>query len=168
MRESERMTNGHLRTYLNDHLAAASAGEQLFRRVASNQRSSPHAAELDALALAIREDRQRLRQLMSHLDVSENRPKQVIARVGELVGRFKPNGSVIHRSELSDLLEVEGLRVAVTAKRAGWRSLLASPVADDQHLHEELSDLLRRAEEQVSVLEDVHQAVAAKVLAGPA
>jgi hypothetical protein len=161
------VSHGYLQTYLNDHFAAASSGLQLFQRVASNQSGAAYAAELSRLAAAVSEDRQRLRQLMARIDVPENKPKQWAARAAELVGRLKPNRSLVRRSPLSDLLEVEALRVAVTAKRAGWRSLLTSDVAKDPEIRQEVEDLLRRVDDQVELLEDLHTAVARAVLADP-
>jgi hypothetical protein len=161
------MANGYLQTYLNDHLAAASSGEQLFNRVAGNQRRTAIAKDLARLAAAVSQDRRRLRVLMSRLDVAENKPKQLVTRTVEVAARLKPNRFVFRRSPLSDLLEVEALRVAVTAKRAGWRALLASSAAAEADVHDELADLMRRADEQVQVLEELHQEVAGNVLAGP-
>jgi hypothetical protein len=162
------VSHGYLQTYLNDHFAAASSGVQLFQRVASNQSGAAYAAELSRLAADVSADRQRLRQLMARLDVPENKPKQWAARATELAGRLKPNRSLVRRSPLSDLLEVEALRVAVTAKRAGWRSLLASYAARDPEVRDEVEDLLRRVDDQVELLEGLHQQVAGAVLAGPA
>lgn len=48
---------GLLEIYLNDHLAGATGGTELARRVAYSQRSSPAAAVLRQLARDIGEDR---------------------------------------------------------------------------------------------------------------
>lgn len=162
------MTEALLHTYLNDHLAAATAGEQLFRRAAANQRSRSYSAELDALAAAVAEDRSRLRTLMSRLDATENRPKQLLAGATEFAGRFKPNRFVLRRSPLSDLMEVEAMRVGVAAKRSGWRALLASEASEDPMVRDELTELERRANEQSDSLDELHQRVARDVLTGEA
>lgn len=160
------MPGTFVQTYLNDHLAAASAGVQLADRIANNQSDTPHAGELRKIASAITEDRARLRNLMTRVGVPENRPKQLVARAGEVAGRLKPNGFVVRRSPLSDLLEVEALRVAVSGKRAGWRALVVSDLAADPVVRDELEELIGRAEQQIAVLEDLHQSVARTVLDG--
>ncbi|MGH3506532.1 MAG: hypothetical protein ACRDO2_04935 [Nocardioidaceae bacterium] len=160
------MTEGLLHTYMNDHLAAATAGEQLFHRAANNQSSRHYGPELHALAASITEDRARLRTLMTRLAVSENKPKQLLARAAEYAGRVKPNRFVLRRSPLSDLLEIEAMRTGVTAKQAGWRALLASEAADDPLVKDELTDLQHRAEEQAQQLDRLHEHVANRVLGG--
>ena len=162
------MTEGLLHTYMNDHLAAATAGAQLFHRAANSQSSRHYGPELHALAAAITEDRARLRTLMTRLDVSENKPKQLLARAAEYAGRFKPNRFVLRRSPLSDLLEIEAMRTGVTAKQAGWRALLTSEAADDPLVKDELTDLQHRAEEQAQQLDRLHEHVAHRVLGGGA
>lgn len=84
-------------------------------------------------------------------------------QVGERVGRLKPNGSVLRRAPLSDLVEVEALLDAVHAKQAGWRALqvaglnVPTSVAD-------LAELIRRADRQSAQLYELHEEVARRVL----
>ena len=148
--------------YLRNHEAAAQAGRDLFRRTAANQRDRPYAGELTELATEIEEDLQTLRAIMRAVRVSPDLVQGLALRVGERVGRLKPNGQLLRRSPLSDLIEVEALVVAVRAKSAGWQALsgVAAPgwsdVADTQVLYE-------RALDQAERLNAIHRQVAGRV-----
>src|SRR5690242_7256342 len=115
-----------LRIYLQNHEAAARAGIDLCRRAAHNQRRQAHGPVLDDLCLAISDDRQRLLVIMRSVRVTPNPLLGVVAQAGERVGRLKPNGRVLRRAPLSDLIEIEALTDAVNAKRAGWHALAAA------------------------------------------
>lgn len=152
-----------LRIYLRNHEAAAQAGRDLFRRASKTQRSEPWAADLQALASAVDADVRSLRQLMKALSTNPDRVAGLVLRAGEHVGRLKPNGHLISRSPLSNLIEVEGLLDAVRAKRAGWTALEAAR-ALPANLEPLLEDLLRRADSQLDRLERLHRQVASTVL----
>lgn len=151
-----------LRIYLQNHEAAARAGIDLCRRAAHNQRAQPHGPVLNNLSDAIREDRERLLLIMRSVHVAANPVLGVVLQVGERVGRLKPNGRVLRRAPLSDLIEVEALIDAVTAKRAGWYALAAAnlrvPVAS------QVAELIARADDQLSRLRPIQATVAARVL----
>jgi hypothetical protein len=148
--------------YLRNHEAAAQAGRDLFRRTAANQRDRPYAGELTGLTAEVEEDFQTLRAIMRAVRVSPDLVQGLALRLGERVGRFKPNGRLLGRSPLSDLIEVEALVVAVRAKAAGWQALSSVPapdwsdVADTQVLYD-------RALEQAERLNAIHRLVAARV-----
>jgi hypothetical protein len=148
--------------YLRNHEAAAQAGRDLFRRTAASQRDRPYAGELAELATEIEEDLQTLRAILRAVQVSPDLVQGLALRVGERVGRLKPNGRLLRRSPLSDLIEVEALVVAVRAKAAGWQALSGVPapdwsdVADTQLLYE-------RALDQAERLNAIHRQVAGRV-----
>lgn len=151
-----------LEIYLQNHEAAARAGVDLSRRTAFNQRRQAHGPELKSLREAIEEDRSRLRSIMSSLQVHPNPLLGVALQVGERVARLKPNGRVLRRSPLSDLIEVEGLIDAVTAKRTGWLALAAARLPAD--VADQVAQLITRADEQLVRLAPIHATVAATVL----
>jgi hypothetical protein len=154
-----------LEIYLQNHEAAAQAGRDLFRRTAANQRDRPYGAELRALADDIQADFDRLRALMRAAGCRPNPALAVALRLGERLGRLKPNGRILRRSPLTDLIEVEALHDAVQAKRAGWIALTAAE--PDRREAAELDDLRHRADDQIERLLAVHRGVAARVLALP-
>lgn len=145
--------------YLRNHEAAAQAGRDLFRRASKAQRSQPWPGDLGSLASDVEDDLRSLRQIMGTLNVSPDLAAGIALRVGERVGRFKPNGRLLSRSPLSDLIEIEGLLSAVRAKEAGWRALRAAGVLPGR-LEPLLEDLLRRAERQIERLLAMHRLAA--------
>jgi len=155
------MTDQHsLAAYLNNHLAGATAGLELFRRAARDHTLAEHARELEALAAEVEADRESLRKQMRHLDIPENRAMAGIGWLGEKAGRLKPNGYLVGRSPLADLAELEGLRIAVTGKLAGWQVLRAVAVHDSRLDKTELETLIERAEDQAHRLYKLHLRVA--------
>jgi hypothetical protein len=146
-----------LRIYLNDHLAAAGMGLALARRCLRNNREGELGAFLERLVREIKEDRVTLEQVMRALGVPRNRPKEAAARLAERVGRLKLNGQLRGYSDLSRLLELEGLRVGIDGKRGLWVSLQESGRA----LPVDLATLAERAERQRDEVES-HRAEAAR------
>jgi hypothetical protein len=139
--------------YLNDHLAGASAGLELARRAARSQ--GRDRAALREIADEIAEDREELRTIMTTLGVPVRRYKEVAGWAMEKVGRLKPNGRILSRSPLSDVLEVEALRLAVEGKAAGWLLLRRFAEQDGRLDPAQLDRLINRAARQAEVLEDL-------------
>jgi hypothetical protein len=156
------MEQQSLAIYLRNHEAAAQAGRDLFRRTAANQRDQPYATELAELTTEVEEDLETLHEIMRAARVSPDLLQGLALRLGERVGRLKPNGRLLGRAPLSDLIEVEALVVAVRAKAAGWQALSSVPApdwggtADTQVLYE-------RAVDQAERLNAIHRQVAARV-----
>ena len=151
-----------LSIYLRNHEAAAKAGYDLIRRAATGQRQRPHAGELDALAAEDGEDLAALHHLMRRLGVPPDPLLSATARIGERLGRLKPNGHLLRRAPLSDLVEVEGVLNVLQLKASGWRALQAAGVASDGEV--DLARLLERAEAQIARVTAVHRTVAAASL----
>ena len=151
--------------YLNDHLTAANAGVELARRTANNHAHDELADETAAIATELEHDLAALRRIMHRLDVGVNRPMALIGVVGERVGRLKPNGFVVRRSPLSDVVELEGLRAFVATKIAGWQVLRAIAAHDNRVTREEIEELLDRAQGQAERLYKLHLRMTEQVLA---
>lgn len=152
-----------LASYLRNHEAAAAAGVAAFRRVASSQRDRPYGPELAALRDEVAEDRRSYQTLLRVTRTPPDRALAVALRAAERVSRLKPNGRLLRRALLSDLIEVEGLLDAVRAKSAGWLALLAvehPPWADQV----DLVELHRRALDQAGRLEEIHRTVSRRTL----
>jgi len=156
------MSDGLLAIYLNDHLSGATGGLELFRRAAATQRDSPAGPALQHLAEEVAQDRASLEALMALLGVTRRSYKVWGGWALEKVARVKPNGHLLTRSPLSDLVELEGLVLGVQGKAAGFRALRAAalPELDDA----ELDRLISRAERQGEVLEELRLAAAARAL----
>lgn len=153
-----------LRVYVNDHLMGATAGLELFRRSARTHHGTPPGDELARLAAEVEQDRTALLTIAERLGVPVRRYKLVAGWAAERASRLKPNGHLLTRAPLSDLVELEGLRLAVQGKEAGWLSLrtVASryPALDAG----ELDRLVARARDQADRLEQLRREVVARVL----
>ncbi|AXB48112.1 hypothetical protein [Amycolatopsis albispora] len=145
--------DAHLGTYLNDHLAGATAGVELIRRLTVAERATDYGPELRRLAAEIAEDRRSLLDLVERLDLPRARHKALLAWAGEKVTRLKLNGRLLFRSPLSRVVELETMRLGVEGKAACWRTLRQRAVGDSRLDVLELDRLLERAEEQSGTLE---------------
>ena len=87
-------------------------------------------------------------------------------KAGERLARLKPNGRLLTRAPLSDLVEIEGLLDVVHAKWAGWHALLAAEgFSSDRRIGDiSLAELERRAGRQIDRLVSLHAEVSARVL----
>ncbi|HEU0101923.1 MAG TPA: hypothetical protein VFR07_06335 [Mycobacteriales bacterium] len=153
-----------LAIYVNDHLMGASAGLELFRRAAGNHRGTPLGDALERLTAEVERDREALLATARDLGVTVRRYKLLAGWAAEKAGRLKPNGHLVTRAPLSDLVELEGLRLGVQGKEAGWLSLRQVagryPALDPA----ELDRLVARARDQAAELEALRQQCAAAVL----
>ena len=145
--------------YLNDHLAGATAGLELFRRAARSQ-PAPARAELERLTAEVQQDREALLRIMRAVGAPVRRYKVLGGWLAEKAGRVKPNGHLVSRSPLSDLVELEGLVLGVTGKAAGFRALQTVAERDPRIDVGELEQLVRRAERQRETVEELRRAAA--------
>jgi hypothetical protein len=151
---------------LRNHQAGGTAAIDLARRAAKAQAARPYAEDLRRVAAEWREDLDFNESVMRRLDVHASRVQVAALRLGERVGRLKPNGHLVRRAPLSDVVELEALIAFVAIKVAGWRAGLVSGVltaAETAELHR----LLSRAETQAERLTAMHQQAATDVLGGP-
>jgi hypothetical protein len=129
----------------------------LARRVLRNNREGELGAFLVHLVRELEEDRAALVQVMRALGVPRNVGKETGARLLERVGLLKLNGRLLRYSDLSRVLELEGLRLGVEGKRALWVSLQAS----GRRVPVDLEQLVERAERQRDEIEP-HRVEAAR------
>jgi hypothetical protein len=152
-----------LSIYLNDHLAGATAGADLSRRLAHTHRASPDGAVVIRLAEEIVEDRATLIRLMKTLDIRPNQLKVAAGWLAEKAGRLKLNGHLLTRSPLSTVIEMESMRLGVEGKAAGWRTLRALAERNDRLNPEEIDRLVDRANRQIKALENLRVDAVARV-----
>jgi hypothetical protein len=157
----------YLETYLQDHRAGAETGSDLARRMYEENKGTQYEDFLGHIAEEIEEDVVVLEQIMDRFDISRDGLKTAVAKVGERLGRLKPNNQLTGYSPLSRLLEFEGLRAGVQAKLSLWDSLLEIAPFEDRLDAEEIAGLVTRAEAQLKGLR-VHQRLAAREAFAPA
>jgi hypothetical protein len=154
--------------YLNDHLAGATAGTELAKRLAGENKDRPGSEALAGLADDVRADRDALLAVMATLDVPVRRYKEALGWVGEKVGRLKPNGRVLSRSPLSQVIELEAMLLGIEGKSALWRTLRARAAADSRLTAGNLDILIERAREQAELVESLRVLAAAEAVGGDA
>jgi hypothetical protein len=147
------MSDKLLSIYMNDHLAGAIAGGELAKRAAGNNEGTPLGTFLARLQEEINEDRAALESIMDDLDIKKSAVKGAGAWLFEKAGRLKLNGQLTGYSDLSRVVELEGLSLGVEGKLSLWRSL--------HRVHDrypalrlvDLEKLIERAERQRGELE---------------
>ncbi len=152
--------------YLRHHVAASRGGLDLFQRSARSQLSPDARRELRDLAAEVGQDREQLLAILRQLGIPRPRLAEAVVGVAEKVGRLKPNGTLVRRSPLSDVIELEALSTAVTAKRLGWISLRVLGEHDRRLDAAQLEDLIRRADDQKDRLEGLRRHAVLDALGG--
>jgi hypothetical protein len=140
--------------YLNDHLAGATAGVELAHRMAASRHVSVADHAMQSLAAEIAQDRAALLEIMAALAIPVRGYKVCVAWIGEKAGRLKLNGHLLTRSPLSNLEELEMLRLGVEGKAAGWRTLRALADREQRLDSGRLDQLISVARRQVDLLEE--------------
>jgi hypothetical protein len=153
--------------YLNDHLAGATAGTELARRIAASHGRSAVGGPLHQLAAEVAQDRAALQDIMGALGVPVRGYKVYAAWVGEKAGRLKFNGHLLTKSPLSYLEELEMMRLGVEGKAAGWRTLRVLADSDKRLDSARLDELISRARRQSDVLEELRVRAAERVTESP-
>ncbi|SDE42092.1 hypothetical protein [Auraticoccus monumenti] len=148
---------------LRNHQAGGRAAIDLFTRTAAAQRDRSYGAELERLLAEAREDLAFNERVMRRLGVPPFRALVVAARVGERLGRLKPNGHLVRRAPLSDVIELEGLIATVSVKVAGWEAAQVAGELLEGELAE-LEGLIQRGHSQTERLTEMHRTAAADVL----
>lgn len=149
------MTNNKLlRIYLNDHLAGSVAGHELAKRAQSNNAGTPLGDYLIEFMQQLEEDQKVVENLLDSFEAAPDRIKQLAAWIAEKAGRLKLNGQITGYSDLSRLLEVEGLALGVEGKLSLWRSLKQVAGHHPELAVVNLDQLIQRAEAQRDTLEE--------------
>lgn len=152
-----------LAIYLNDHLAGATAGVEMARRLrASNEDDNEFGPPLSEICAEVEADRETLKAVMDRLDVGQSKVNPMAAVLAERLGRLKLNGRIRGYSPLSRLDELELLQVGVLGKRRLWRAL--ERTHGDDLAEFELGALAERATAQLRRLEALHLKAASLAL----
>jgi hypothetical protein len=153
----------YLGIYLNDHLAGATAGVELARRVAAHNQGTEAGLVLAAVRDEIEADRDTLEGLMERLGVDRSRIKPAAGWLAERLGRLKPNGHLLSDSPLGYVVELEALCTGITGKKMLWRALERS--LEEPPPGFDFAALAERAESQRERVEAQRLAAAVGALA---
>ena len=152
-----------LAIYLNDHLAGATVGVELARRLRGSNEDDPEfGPALAEICAEIEADRETLKAVMDRLGVGQSKLKPLAAVLGERLGRLKLNGRLRGYSPLSRLDELELLQIGVAGKRRLWRALEHTHAGDLPGF--DLGALAERATGQLRRLEALHLKAASLAL----
>lgn len=154
-----------LAIYLRHHVAASRGGVDLFRRAARDQLDEEARRELRLLAAEVAEDRDQLLAVLRGLDVPRPAVSEWLVGIAETVGRLKPNGTLLRRSPLSDVMELDAMCTAVEAKRLGWVTLRLVAEGDLRLNPSDLDVLVGRAADQRGRLEQLRRRAVVNALA---
>lgn len=152
-----------LHTYLNNHLTGGSGAIEMAEHCRAANSGEPLAQFLGDLVVEIQADHQTLQDLMASLDATQNRVKQVTARVGEKVSRIKMGSG-----DLGNLLTLETLSLGIEGKAGMWKSLKEVRDEHPGFASVDLGALIKRAEEQRGAVERWRLVVAAVALSDKA
>lgn len=153
-----------LAIYLNDHLAGATGGVELARRLRDSNADDPEFGEpLARICAEVEEDKATLRSLIERLEIRRDPVKSALAWTAEKLGRLKLNGQLTGYSPLSRMMELEILHIGITGKMRMWRALGATAAAKAS-AGLDFGALAERASNQLEVVGDLHLAAAARAL----
>ena len=103
---------------------------------------------------------------MGRFGISTPALKIAGAKVGEKLGRLKPNEQLTGYSPLSRVLELEGLRGGVQAKLGLWDSLREVAEHDDRLDPEQMAELQAKAQKQLDGLREQSRMAAHEAFVG--
>ncbi|MDQ6728583.1 MAG: hypothetical protein M3066_20850 [Actinomycetota bacterium] len=148
-----------LRAYLNNHVAGGTGAIEMVEHCQAANEGEPLAEFLAELVVEIQKDHRTLGDLMSGLDATENRFKQVMARMGEKASHLKLGGG-----DLGNLLTLETLSLGIEGKACMWKSLMQVHGARGPFLAVDFEALIKRADDQRRALEPWRLAAATAAL----
>ena len=158
------MTQRPIDVYLNDHLAGATFGADLARRLKTQTEGTDSHSAMSGLAADIEADLDTLTDLMKHMGITRNPGKQVVAWVTEKASRLKLAGLTSKDTMLGTFLGIETLSLGVEGKAALWTTLRELRDHHPELRSTDLDDLLKRAQRQRQVLETERLAAAKRSL----
>lgn len=156
------MAYSGLDTYLNDHIAGATAGRNLAKMAAQEHQTDEHGPFFSEIYAAIDADYGTLKQVATALGVDESAGKTALAEIGSKVMGPKFTGG--EDDDLNAFVTLETLSIGVEGKVCMWKAL--KTVASDYPAFADfdLDDLLARATEQREKLEEQRQKIAPRAL----
>jgi hypothetical protein len=148
-----------LATYLNDHLAGATAALELLKHL--ERTHSELAPFLQNLRHDIELDRKELEALVARLGATQSVPRQAVAWVAEKFARLKMAVDDLSGNRLKLLESLEAVALGIHGKGALWRALKVVPAATGP----DYDLLVRRADEQRDRIEAIRLEAARQAFA---
>jgi hypothetical protein len=149
------MPHSHLSTYLNDHLAGATAALELLEHLQSWYAGTDVAQTAADLLRDISADVEVLEDVMKRLDVSQSIPRRIAGWIGEKVANLKLKLDDPGAKGLRLLESAEALSLGVEGKRLLWTSLSIVLANEEALRGVDFEDLQRRAVQQREQIESL-------------
>jgi hypothetical protein len=152
------MAYSALDTYLNDHIAGATAGTNLAKIAAEEHQTDEHGPFFSEIYAAVEKDFGILKDLAAALGVEESAGKGALAEIGSKM--MAPKFTAGEDDQLNAFITLETLSIGVEGKVCMWKAL--KTVENDYAGFEnfDLDDLLARAESQREKIEAQRQKIA--------
>jgi hypothetical protein len=152
------MAYSALDTYLNDHMAGATAGVNLAKLAAEEHRSDEHGPFFGQIASEIAADYGTLEQLIDALAVDTSATKTALAEIGSKM--MAPKFTSGDDDELNAFVTLETLSIGVEGKVCMWKALKTVESAYPAFEQFDLDELLGRAQSQRERIEEQRQKLA--------
>lgn len=158
------MTNRHLETYLNDHLAGSVVAVELLENLERLYADSPVAAFAAGLRAEVEADVKTLESLMSSLEISQSKTRQASAWLTEKFTQLKLRVDDSTSGDLRLFESLEALSLGIEGKKSLWLALSTAAKSSPQLGIADYAGLIKRAEEQRARVEKKRLEVAASAL----
>ncbi len=162
------MSQKHLATYLNDHLAGAVVALELLAHLERLYPATPLARFCVALRGEIAADRAELEGIMARLDIARSVPRRAAAWLSEKMSQVKLRLDDLSGGPLLLLEALDVLSTGIEGKRLLWRALSAAADGAPALQGTDYARLVQRAEEQRTHVETVRVEAARAALGGGA
>ena len=156
------MAYSGLDTYLNDHMAGATAGCNLAQMASEEHQTDEHGPFFSEIYAEIKADFETLQQLASALGVDESAAKSALAEVGSKM--MGPKFTAGDDDELNAFVTLETLSIGVEGKVCMWKALKTVEADYAGFEQFDIDALLARAISQREKLEAQRQKMAPSAL----
>lgn len=158
------MTDEHISTYLNDHLAGSVVAVELMENLESVYAGTWVSDFIAELRVDVEADREELRVLMERLEVSESTSRKASAWLTEKFTQLKLRLDDPTHGDLRLFESLEALSLGIEGKKSLWLALAAAAEISPFLRIADYDRLKQRAEEQRSRLETKRLEVAKSAL----
>ena len=160
------MADKAMDVYLNDHLAGATLGVDLAKRIRDLSEGTPLGDVMASISPQIEEDRDTLLALMETMGTSSNPVKQMTGWVAEKASRVKFSGAVSGEPDHGVFMALESLTLGVEGKWSLWMALREVAGQYSALSTADLDTLISRAEAQHDTLERERRTAGRKAMTG--
>lgn len=155
MEEHRGINHSIYSNYLNEHLLGSEGGVNAFKAAADTWRGTEHEGAFKSLAQQVKADQDDLHRIIRDLGY-DHAPLRSALTIGvRLAGRINPVNLLRRRKAGMAQVELDTLTGLLRAKLSMWETLLLLHSRDPRLDAALLTDLQRRAEEQVNQVRDI-------------